>query len=181
MRRPKAFAKALAQAYFQAMDAVPTPRLHLDEVIAANRSLPRQGFIILICVVMALNLIVGTMFLMMGAWPAPVFLGLDVVAIWYAFRVSNRQARTCERVQVTSDHVRVLREVGASSQTIWTSPTAFTRVALEQSGRYGAEVRLMLSAKRLTIGAMLGPRQRAELAKAVDQAIRSARAERHEP
>ena len=180
MRRAKAFAKARGQAYFQPMEAVPTARLHLDEVIAANRSLPRQGFIVLISVVVALNLIVGTIFLAMGAWPAPIFLGLDVVAIWFAFRTSYRQARSCERVQITADHVRVLREAGASSQTVWTSPTAFTRVALEQTGRYGAQVRLMLSGKRLTIGSMLGPRQRAELARSVDQAIRAARAERHD-
>ena len=162
------------------MDAAPAARLHLDEVIVANRSLSRGGFFVVIGVVIALNLVVGTLFLAMGAWPAPIFLGLDVLAVWLAFRASYRQARSCERVQVTADQVRVVREAGRRSLTVWTSPTAFTRVALEQTGRYGAQVRLMLSGKRLTIGQMLGPRERALLAKAVDQAIREARAERWE-
>ncbi len=180
MRGAKPFAKPRPVPYFPVMDAAPTARLHLDEVIVANRSLPKQGFLILIGVVTALNLVVGTAFLLMGAWPAPVFLGLDVLAVVVAFRASYRQAGARERVQVTADQVRVVREAGARSRIVWTSPTAFTRVALEQTGRYGAQVRLMLSGKRLTIGAVLGPKQRAELARSVDQAIRSARAERWE-
>jgi uncharacterized membrane protein len=64
-------------------------------------------------------------------------------------------------------------------QTLWSSPTAFTRVAIEETGRYGAQVRLMLSGKRLTIGQVLGPVEREGLARSIELAIRSARAERH--
>ena len=81
---------------------------------------------------------------------------------------------------MSAEQVRVVREIGTAAQTVWASPTAFTRVALEHSGRYDAQVRLMLSGKRLTIGSVLGPREREGLAEAVDQAIRSARAERWE-
>jgi uncharacterized membrane protein len=84
-------------------------------------------------------------------------------------------------VQVSADEVRVVREQGGTSRTLWTSPTAFTRVDLEETGRYGAQVCLKLSGRRLAIGAALGPREREGLAQAVDQAIRSARAERHQP
>jgi uncharacterized membrane protein len=116
---------------------------------------------------------------MMGAWPAPIFLGLDVLGVAVAFWISYRQARARERVQVTADQVRVMRELGVRSRTVWSSPTAFTRVELERTGDHGAEVRLMLSGRRLTIGAVLGPKERAELAHSVEAAIRSARAERH--
>ena len=155
-------------------------RLHLDAVIAPTRSLPRKGLLILMGVVIAINLVVGTMFVLMGAAPVPIFLGLDVLGIGLAFWVSNRQARARERVQVTADHVKVLRENRAGVHTVWTSPTAFTRVRLEETGRYGKEVRLMLSGKRLTIGQLLGPQERAGLAEAVDRAIRAARAERYD-
>ncbi len=154
-------------------------RLHLDQVISPSRSLPVRGFVILLCAVMAVNLLVGTLFLLMGAWPAPIFLGLDVLALGSAFAVSYRRSRARERVQVTADHVRVVREDGRRSHMVWSSPTAFTRVGLEDAGRYGAQVRLRLSGKRLTIGAALGPIARADLASSVEQAIRAARAERH--
>jgi uncharacterized membrane protein len=171
--------QARAVDYPRLMDA--TARLYLDAVVAPTRSLPKTGLWVLLGVVIALNLVVGTGFVLMGAAPVPIFLGLDVLGIGLGFWVSNRQARSHERVQVTADHVKVLREGRAGTQTVWSSPTAFTRVRLEETGRYGAQVRLLLSGKRLTIGRMLGPRERADLAEAVDRAIRSARAERHEP
>jgi uncharacterized membrane protein len=161
------------------MDATPAARLYLDTVIAPQRSLPKTGFLVLIGVFGTINLVIGTVFLLIGAWPAPIFLGLDVAGVAIAFWLSYRRARSCERVQVTADQVTVLREQGSEAKTVWSSPTAFTRVQLDESGRHGAEVRLMLSAKRLTIGRVLGPKERADLADAVEDAIRSARAERH--
>ena len=66
------------------MDAVPA-RLHLDEVIVPHRSLPRRGFFILIGLFVTANLALGTMFVILGAPPIPVFLGLDVLAGIIAF------------------------------------------------------------------------------------------------
>ncbi|MGZ6027428.1 MAG: DUF2244 domain-containing protein [Caulobacteraceae bacterium] len=155
-------------------------RLHLDALIAPARSLPVKGFVILIGLLLVVNILVGTMFVLMGAWPAPIFLGLDVAGVSLAFWLSYRQVRSGERVQVTADQVRVLHERGDASSTVWSSPTAFTRVALEETGRHGKQVRLRLSNRRHTIGLALGPRERAGLADQVEAAIRAARAERHE-
>ena len=116
------------------MDA-PAARLYLDAAIAPTRSLPRKGLLILMGVVIAINLLVGTGFVLMGAAPIPIFLGLDVVGIGLAFWASGRQARPRERVQVTADQVTVLRETRRGAQAVWSSPTAFTRVRLEDGGR----------------------------------------------
>ena len=122
---------------------------------------------------------VGGVFLVMGAWPAPIFLGLDVLGVYVAFRVSYHRAAMRERVVVTADQVQVLRERAGASRPVWSSPTAFTRVDLDRTGRHGAQLRLALSGKRLRIGQALGPRQLQDLAEAIEAAIRSARAERH--
>jgi uncharacterized membrane protein len=161
------------------MDA-PAARLHLDAVIAPTRSLPRKGLFILLGLVLVVNLAVGTGFVLMGAAPVPIFLGLDVLGIGLAFWASNRQAKTRERVLVTAEQVTVLHEGRHGARTVWSSPTAFTRVQLDETGRYGAEVRLTLSGKRLTIGRVLGPKERAGLAETIDDAIRAARAERYQ-
>ena len=154
-------------------------RIHLDTVITPERSLPLAGFKILLGALIMLNLVVGGIFLALGAWPAPIFLGLDVLGVWIAFRISYRRAATRERVVVTADEVRVLKEAGGRADAVWSSPTAFTRVDLDRSARHGAEVRLALSRKRLRIGQALGPREREGLAEAIEAAILSARAERH--
>ena len=161
------------------MAAASDAHIHLDTLISPERSLPMTGFKVLLGLLIAVNLIVGGVFLAMGAWPAPVFLGLDVLGVWIAFRVSYRRAATRERVRVTADHVQVLRELGGRTREVWTSPTAFTRVDIDRSGRHGAELRLTLSNKRLRIGQALGPIQREGLATSIEAAIASARAERH--
>ena len=161
------------------MDEALAAHIHLDRVITPERSLPLAGFKVLLGVLIAVNLVVGGVFLAMGAWPAPIFLGLDVLGLYIAFRVSYRRAATRQRVVVTADQVRVLRERAGVTTALWASPTAFTRVDLDRTGRHGAQLRLAVSGKRLRIGQALGPRQLEDLAEAIEAAIRSARAERH--
>jgi uncharacterized membrane protein len=161
------------------MDAAPAARLYLDHEIVPTRSLPIGGFVALISLVLLVNIGVGTMFVVMGAAPIPIFLGLDVLAVCIAFRASYRQARRRERVQVSADEVRVLRHSGERADTVWRSPTAFTRVLLEEPTEHDAKVRLMLSRRRLTIGMALGVQGRRDLARTVETAIHAARNERH--
>ena len=161
------------------MDAAPHPRIHLDALVTPERSLPMTGFKVLLAAVIAVNVVVGVFFVAMGATPVPIFLGLDVLGVFIAFRISYRRAARRERVVITADQVQVLRELGGESRTVWTSPTAFTRLDLDRSRRAGAELRLALSNKRLRIGQALGPREREGLAESIEAAIASARAERH--
>ena len=161
------------------MDAAPDARIHLDTVITPERSLSMTGFKVLLGALILANLIIGVFFLALGAWPAPIFLGLDVLGVFVAFRVSYRRAATRERVVVTADRVQVLRELAGKAREVWNSPTAFTRVELERTDRYGPQVRLALSRQRRLIGQTLGPKEREELAEALEAAIGRARSERH--
>lgn len=121
------------------------------------------------------NLVMAGVFWAMGAAPVPIFLGLDVIGLFIAFRLSYRAAREAERVQVTVDEVRVLKEAGAASRLVWRSPTAFTRVVVEHPGEHEARVRLALSARSREIGRALSPEERTDLAAALETAISKAR------
>ncbi|MDI1363717.1 MAG: DUF2244 domain-containing protein, partial [bacterium] len=61
----------------------------------------------------------------------------------------------------------------------WTSPTAVTRVDIDQPGEHEARVRLRIYRRRLTLARALSPPERVEFADALRQAIRDARAERY--
>jgi uncharacterized membrane protein len=156
-------------------------RLHLDAVLTPTRSLSRTGLYVLLGVMAAFNILVAVLFLAMGARPIPIFLGLDFLAVLLAFHLSYRQARRRERVQVSADEVRVLHEVGAQKRTVWRSPTAFTRVEVEDRNEPEVKVTLALSRKRLVVAGQISPQERADFAQALEAAIRSARAERHSP
>ena len=156
-----------------------TATLYMDAVITPNRSLSRKGFYWLIGVLVAMNLAIATLMVVLGAIPVPIFLGLDVIGVLIAFRANYRGASQAERVQVSAEEVRVSHHIGRSARTIWTSPTAFTRVSVETPGEHEVWVRLHLSGRVMTIARALSPPERAQFADALQTAIREARAERH--
>jgi uncharacterized membrane protein len=150
----------------------------MDATITPNRSLSRRGFAVLIGALTMINLATATMFWIAGAWPVPVFLGLDVLAVWFAFHVSYRSARQLERVQVSAEEVRVLYETPRGGRTVWASPTAFTGVAVEEADEGRSRVRLSLSGRLLTVGAALSPKERVSFGRALEAAVSRARSER---
>ena len=155
-----------------------TPRLYMDAVITPNRSLSPRGFLLLIGLFAALNAVLAGFFLSIGALPIPIFLGLDVLGVWLAFKVSYASARTAEVVQVSAEQVTVLHQAPGWRRVVWRSPTAFTGVDLEGQGEHEARVRLRLSGRRLTVASALSPREREHFAEALKAALGRARAER---
>lgn len=149
--------------------------LYMDAVITPHRSLTQRGFVVLISVVTALNCISAAVFIAMGATLVPVFLGLDLFAIVIAFLVSFNAAKRVQRVRVTSAEVRVTSETAQGATLVWESPTAFTRVALETEDDRAVELKLALSGKEAPIAQALSPPERAEFARALQDAIRAAR------
>ena len=158
----------------------PAAPVYMDAVITPNRSLSRRGLYILLGGLAAYNLLVMAFLFVIGAFPVPIFLGLDFAGVLIAFRVSNRRAGWAERVRVTAERVQVShRRSKGPEQTVWSSPTAFTRVALERAGEPESRVHLSLSGRTLSLGASLSPAERSSFAEALERAIRSARSERY--
>jgi uncharacterized membrane protein len=152
--------------------------LYMDAVITPNRSLSAKGFIALISVVTVLNCLSAAVFVALGAHLVLIFVILDILAVVAAFLVSFRAGKQIERVQVTARDVRVVRETPNSSEIVWESPTAFTRVETAVEDEMVVGVRLALSGREAPVAAALSPPERAEFAKALQKAIQVARRER---
>lgn len=156
------------------------PPLYMDAVIAPKPSLSRRGFKVLLFAVVTVNVLFAVFLFVIGAWPVPMFLGLDVLGVWLAFRASYRAARRAEHVRVSAEAVTVTREGEGAARQVWASPTAFTRVLVEPGRADQPRVRLALSARRLTVAKALGAEQRSDFAADLKAAIQAARNERHE-
>ena len=150
----------------------------MDAVITPHRSMSSKGFIILIGVLTAINAVSAAFFVMIGAGPIPVFLGLDLLAVIVAFAVSSRAARRHERIRVTASEVRVIQASPRGEETVWISPTAFTRVALVGDAGAADFLRLRLSDRELRVARDLSRPERLAFAKALDRAIWRARSGR---
>ncbi len=147
----------------------------MDAVITPHRSMSSKGFIILIAVLTTINAVSAAFFVMIGAGPVPIFLGLDLVAVIVAFAVSGRAARRQERIRVTASEVRVIKASPRGEETVWVSPTAFTRVALIGDAGDADFLRLRLSDRELRVAGDLSRPERVAFAKALDRAIWQAR------
>lgn len=152
--------------------------LYMDAVIAPNRSMGGTGMKVVVGLLGGMAALVSLVFFVIGAWPAPLFLGLDVVLVYFALKASFRALNRRERLRVSADTVEVIEETEGRSKTVWTSPTAFTNVDLEALGEHEMRVRLRLSGKRHSVGRALSPPEREALGQALREAIRRARAER---
>src|SRR5690606_23341869 len=88
-------------------------------IITPHRSLSRAGFITLMALICGISFSSGVFFLLIGAWPVFGFLGLDVLAIYLAFRANYRGAAAFEEIVVTASELR-FRKVSARGQvTEW--------------------------------------------------------------
>lgn len=147
----------------------------MDAEIRPNRSLSQRGFMVLITVVTVLNCASAAIFLSMGAVFVPMFLGLDLAAIVVAFLASYAAAKQIERVRVTDRQVQVFQETPKMSKLLWESPTAFTRVTRLTEDDHVLDLRLALSGKEAPVARALSPGERADFAKALEDAIYNAR------
>lgn len=146
-----------------------------DAVLYPNRSLPRSGYIAVMAVVIASNLFFGTYFFLKGAWPIVGFCGLDVFAVWLAFRLSYRQGRLCERVRVTPDEMWVARVLPSGHETRWRLQPFWTRVAIDRPVGHESQVRVTSRGGVLILGAFLSPEERGRFADALGEALGKAR------
>src|ERR1700753_540097 len=69
--------------------------------LTPHRSLNRTGFVLVMTFLSVISFATGIAFLIMGAWPVFGFLGLDVLAIYIAFRINFGRARAREEITVT--------------------------------------------------------------------------------
>src|SRR5271163_2412384 len=78
-------------------------------LLTPHRSLNRTGFLVVMAFVSVVSFAAGVAFLLMGAWPVLGFFGLDVLAIYWAFRVSFRRAKASEEIRLTPSELSVRR------------------------------------------------------------------------
>lgn len=147
--------------------------LTFNATLRPHRSLSRQGFIILMAVLIGLNFVAGTAFYLLGAWPVAPFMGLDVALVWWAFRKNYNDALKEERIEVT-EHELVLKRFDHDRKR---EELHFTRgwvkVELEEDKERELIGSLFLRFKgtRTEIGRFLAANERKEFARLLQGAL----------
>lgn len=154
-------------------DAEPTL---FSALLTPHRSLNRTGFLLLMGFISVVSFISGLVFLSMGAWPVFGFFGLDVLAVYWAFKVNFHRATAYEEIAVTPSALHVRRVTHLGSVSEWTFNPLWVRLDVEESNEFGVERLALISRGRsLGIGTFLGPGEKLSFAKALSAALASAR------
>src|ERR1700693_6295019 len=107
---------------------LPQPEL-FSALLTPHRSLNRTGFLVLMVFLSVVSFAAGLAFLLMGAWPVFGFFGLDVLAIYWAFRVNFRRAKASEEIRVTPSELRVRRVSHRGRVAEWVLNPLWVRLA----------------------------------------------------
>ncbi|MGV7219700.1 DUF2244 domain-containing protein [Bradyrhizobium sp. UFLA05-112] len=145
-------------------------------LLTPHRSLNRTGFLAVMLFLSVVSFVTGIVFLMMGAWPVLGFFGLDVLVIWWAFKVNFRTARASEEIVVTVSELRVRRVSHRGHVAEWVFNPLWVRLEQEADEEYGLERLYLVSRGRsVSIASFLGPEEKASFAKALIDALNAAR------
>lgn len=149
------------------MDGKP---LFFDAELRPYRSWSARAFKAMLIAVIALNVLVASVFIARGAFPVAGFLGLDVLALWLAFRWNYRAAQIAEYVQVAPGAVHVAAVDTRGAATHWVLNPIWARVA-----RDGRGVLIRAGDGQMRVGAFLSPKECETFADALSLALYNAK------
>lgn len=148
---------------------------HFHALLYPNRSLSRDGFKRVLGVVIGVNLLNGLIYLTLGAWPVAFFCGIDILIVWWAFHLSYVQGRRHERVMLTDDALWVSRVLPSGHETRWKLSPFWAKVSIERPVKHETQLKLTEKGGTLIVGSFLSPKERGELADALNHALQKLR------
>jgi len=156
--------------------AEPPGGLFFERVLLPHRSLPPRGFQVLMLLLGLVSLGMGIGFVAIGAWPICGFFGLDVAALYLAFRLSYRSARRREVLRLAGDDFTVERVSIYGERAMWRFQPFWLRIVLEERADESNRLVVASHGRSLVIGDFLGAPMRRELADSLRTALTAWRA-----
>src|ERR1700744_2771275 len=145
-------------------------------LLTPHRSLNRTGFIVLMSFLSVVSFAAGVAFWMMGAWPVVGFFGLDVLLIYWAFKVNFRRAKATEEISITPSELRVRRVSHRGHVVEWVLNPLWVRLDQTVHEEFGIERLYLISkGRRVSIASFFNPEEKASFAKALMAALNAAK------
>jgi uncharacterized membrane protein len=148
-----------------------------DATLRPHRSLEPRGFVLLMAAVAGMSFVSGIAFVLHGAWPVMGFFGLDVAAVYIAFRINYRAADASERVVLSETELLVERHRRGRLIGRWTFQPYWLRIEIGDEARTG--VVLLSHGRSVCVGSFLSPDEQAGFAEALKASLAELRTAPH--
>jgi uncharacterized membrane protein len=157
-------------------DIEPADPVLFSARITPHRSLNRIGFLALMGFLTLVSFAAGVTFWLMGAWPVFGFFGLDVLAIYWAFRVNFFRAQAIEEITITASELRVRRVSHRGHQVEWVFNPLWVQLDQKIHAEFGVEKLYLASrGRKISVGSVLGAAEKASFGKALSAALHAAK------
>jgi uncharacterized membrane protein len=144
--------------------------------LTPHRSLNRIGFLALMGFLTLVSFAAGVAFWLMGAWPVFGFFGLDVLAIYWAFRINFHRAQALEEITITPSELRLRRVSHRGHQVEWVFNPLWVQLDQKTHAEFGIEKLYLVSrGRKISVGSFLGADEKASFAKALTAALHAAK------
>lgn len=140
-------------------------------ILLPHRSLSRKGFLAVMAAIGAISFVSGVIFISVGAWPVTGFFGLDVLLVYFAFRLNYRAARLFERVELDERELRITRVHPSGRTEGWSFNPYWVRFELTKHENAADELTLSSHGRRLIFGAFLSDCEKQSFATALGKAL----------
>jgi len=145
-------------------------------LLTPHRSLNRTSFLVVMAFISVVSFAAGFAFLLMGAWPVLGFFGLDVLAIYWAFRINFRRAKASEEILVTPSELRLRRVSHRGHVVEFVFNPLWVRLDRKTHAEFGIEKLYLVSkGRRVGVASFLGADEKASFANALVEALQAAR------
>lgn len=144
--------------------------------LTPHRSLTNRGYRYVIALACVLATIPGLIFFSIGAWPIVGFLGVDVLAIWWALSTSMRAGREFEEVTLWPDELEVKQVAANGKAQLTRFNPFFVKLVIDRD--YNERVtglHLRTKDADLVLGAFLSTDEKSSFAKVFGTALKKAR------
>jgi uncharacterized membrane protein len=120
--------------------------------------------------------VTGAFFLSHGAWPVFGFFGLDVIAVYIAFRANYRAARAREEVSVSRTSLDIRKTAPSGKSEAHRFNPSWARFSVARHAEIGI-TRMVVEAQgqNVPIGGFLNPDDRESFATAFSRALATAK------
>lgn len=137
----------------------------------------RAQFHVLLAALGATGFVASVPFILMGAWPVAGFMGLDVLAVYIAFKASFRSARAYEDVSLTVLELLVAKVSARGQRAEWRFNPSWVRLRRKEHEEFGLlRVDVVSRGRALEVASFLGPDQKADFADRLGRALAEAKA-----
>ena len=145
-------------------DALP---VRFDAVLQPRTTLGPRSFLLFMAVFGTINFIAGVAFVLIGSWPVFVLAALDILLVYYAYRMNFYASRRYETIRLTDEFLTVLRVSPSGQRRRTRFQPYWLQIQMDDPPQPDSALVLRSHGRELEIGKFLTPAEKLDLAAAL--------------